>query len=209
MKTMSFSDGAILRIAWEKTKEHLGILIGVALLLLMAFGLYFIVWGLIGEDYTIVNILFLVAYIFAEIMIGIGLTRFALDIIDGRKLEMKTIFSGLDVFGNFIGAVVLYGLIVIGGYILFIIPGIIWGVKYQFAPWLVVDQGLTPFEALRVSSDMTDGLKWDLFAFHIIIQIVTMLGFFAFLIGAFVTIPLGMLANAAVYRHLSGKKSRK
>ncbi|MEA3324508.1 MAG: hypothetical protein U9Q37_05135 [Euryarchaeota archaeon] len=58
---------------------------------------------------------------------------------------------------------ILYGFIVVGGLILLTIPGIIWAIKFQFFDYLIVDKGLGPIDALEKSSEITRGVKWDLF----------------------------------------------
>jgi uncharacterized membrane protein len=96
----------------------------------------------------------------------------------------------------------LYTLIVIAGCFLLIVPGIIWSIKYQYAIYLAVDKGLGPMAALKASARLTNGLKWDVFAFGLVVQIVSMLGFLALIIGALWTFPLAVIAQSMYYRRL-------
>ena len=104
-------------------------------------------------------------------------------------------------FKYLIGSI-LYGLIVFAGTILLIIPGIIWGIQFCFYDYFIIDKGLGPIEALKRSSAITRGVKWDLFVFSLILLGINLLGALCLLIGLFATIPTTMVAIAFVYRKL-------
>ena len=86
--------------------------------------------------------------------------------------------------------------------ILLIIPGIIWGIKFQFFSCFIVDKGVGPIEALKRSSVITKDAKWDLFLFNLLLILINLLGAICLLIGLFVTIPTTMVDWAFVYRRL-------
>lgn len=61
-----------------------------------------------------------------------------------------------------------YRLIVGIGYILFVIPGIIWTYKYYFVPYIAIEHPeLSAREVLDLSKTMTEGRKMDLFLFDL------------------------------------------
>ena len=84
-----------------------------------------------------------------------------------------------------------------------IVPGIYLAVKYQFVPYLIVDKGMDPIEAFKESGKMTDGSKWDLLLLLIVLGMIVIIGFLAFIVGSFVAIPVVMVAEAYVYKKLS------
>jgi uncharacterized membrane protein len=86
--------------------------------------------------------------------------------------------------------------------ILLIIPAIIWGIKFRFFSYFIIDKGAGPIEALKRSSSITMGAKWDLFLFGLLLIGINILGFLALVIGLFATIPTSMVAIAFVYRKL-------
>jgi uncharacterized membrane protein len=86
--------------------------------------------------------------------------------------------------------------------ILLVIPGIIWSIRFHFFSYLIVDKGVSPIEALKKSSKITKGTKWDLFLFGILLVFINILGALALLVSLFVTMPATMVANAFVYRKL-------
>ncbi len=57
-------------------------------------------------------------------------------------------------------------------------------------------------EALKKSSAMTKGAKWDLFLFGLLIGCIALLGALALLIGLFAAFPTILIAKAFVYRKL-------
>ena len=100
---------------------------------------------------------------------------------------------------------ILYLLIVAGGFLLLIFPGIIWSIKFSYCYYFVIDKGLGPVEALRASSRTTMGVKWHLFGFGILCGMINALGFLCLIVGAFATFPTVMVASALVYRQLSAQ----
>jgi len=97
----------------------------------------------------------------------------------------------------------IYVFIVFAGLALFIIPGIIWGIKFMFWPYLIIDKGLGPIEALKESSKITYGNKWNLFLFGILLALIQLLGLIALIVGLFATIPTTMMAFVFVYKKLT------
>ena len=86
-----------------------------------------------------------------------------------------------------------------------IVPGIIWAIKFQYYGYFIVDKGLGPIKALEASSELTDGIKWDLFLFGLLLFCINILGLLCLLIGSFATVPTTMLAYTFVYRKLESQ----
>ena len=147
-----------------------------------------------------------VAYVLSIIVgtifeIGIINIVLKLTLKDGNA-TFGDLFEKINLFFRFLGASLLYGFITFIGLLLLIVPGIILGIKFQFVPYLVVDKNVGILEAFRMSSDMTDGKKWMLFEFGLLLLVINILGIIALIIGTFVTIPLTMVAKAQMYRQL-------
>ena len=86
------------------------------------------------------------------------------------------------------------------------IPGIIWSIKYQFAPFLIVDRNVRIKEAFQESAGITSGVKWELFLFFLMVVGINLLGLMAFAVGLLVTLPATMIAYTFVYRKLLERK---
>jgi uncharacterized membrane protein len=97
----------------------------------------------------------------------------------------------------------LAGAATVIGLILFIVPGIIFGIMFGFAQYLVIEKNLDPLSALRESAALTKGNRWNLFLLGLALLGINILGFCALLVGLFVTLPLSTLAVVHSYRLLS------
>jgi uncharacterized membrane protein len=203
MEAKMFSDGAMLKMGWAKAKEYLWINIGIMIVAMLAVYLPMIVLGGIGEAIDMPGLFILLgslATIAISAVVGAGMIRVYLNIVDGKAPTVAMLFSEKGKAVNYILATILYSLVVMIGFFLFIIPGIIWSLKYMFVPMLVVDKNMKPMDALKESARLTDGMKWDLFAFYHVVGIVMMLGYMALGVGVLVTVPAGMIAYMGVYR---------
>lgn len=141
------------------------------------------------------------------VILTIGLMKIFLRMYDGEDPKIEEIFSYYKLFWNYISVSILYGLIVLGGLILLIVPGIIWAIKYSFAPLIVVDTGVGPRAALRESANLTKNLKSRLLGFGIVCVVVALLGYLVFMVGALVSVPVVSFAWIYVYRKLSREKA--
>lgn len=136
-------------------------------------------------------------------LVQIGYYKINLKLLDGSKPLFKELFTNRTYFWRYVGTTILFGLRVFLGFILLVVPGIIWAIKFQFMPVLTVDRGLRPVEAMRESARMTEGHKWHLFKFGLAALGVNLLGLLCLGVGLLVTVPLTTLAYLHVYRSLS------
>ncbi|MBU1261532.1 DUF975 family protein [bacterium] len=202
MATQRFSKGEAIRFGWDTMKSNLGFFIA---LLIVTFLIIFVpsfISGLIKERASALSIIIDIVVWVLQLVIGMGLIRIALKFCGNEKGEFADIFSCFSLFFKYLFSSVFYGLIVLGGIILLIIPGIIWAIKFQFFSYFIVDKGLGPIEALKRSSAITKGTKWNLFLFSILLILINLLGILCLFIGLFATLPITMVAQAFVYRQL-------
>jgi uncharacterized membrane protein len=136
-----------------------------------------------------------------NLIIGIGLIKIALEFVDGRKPKFSELFYYKPAINYFVASLI-QGVIVVLGFILLIIPGIIFSTRLQYVSYLIVDKNLGPVDAIKKSWNVTRGNTWNLFFFGILIGLINLLGIICLVVGLFVTVPLSMLATAFVYRRL-------
>jgi len=136
-----------------------------------------------------------------NLVVGMGLIHIALKFIDNKKPKYKDLFYYQPIVSYFLTAL-LTGLIVLGGLLLLIIPGIFFGIRLKYATYLVIDKNLGPLEAIKGSWKITRGNVWNLFFLSILLGLINLLGLLCLVIGLFITVPLSMLATAFVYRKL-------
>lgn len=198
-----FSDGAMLKMGWAKAKEYMGINAGILILAVVSAYIPFLILARIGIAVEMQGLfLFLgaIAYLIMAIIVGAGMIRVFLDIVDGKAPTVAKLYSEKGKALNYFLATLMYSIVVMIGFILFVIPGMIWSLKYMFVPMLVIDKGMKPMDAFKESARLTDGMKWDLMAFYYVVTIVMMLGYLGVIVGLLVTVPAGMIALMGVYR---------
>lgn len=205
MKETKFSNKEALRFGWETMKKNFAFFLG---LLLVSTLLYFAPWSLAGivvETAPLLGVLIYLIDIFITFVVSLGLIKISILFCDTGKAEFADLFRQYPLVLKYLGGSILYGLIVFAGTILLIVPGIIWGIKYWFYDYLIVDQGAGPVEALKKSSAITKGAKGKLFVFFIVMGLVNLLGLLCLGIGLFATVPTTMIAIAFVYRKLASR----
>lgn len=194
-----------VKVGWEKMKKHfwffIGMFILVGLIQVVPTGIANVFKGKV----VLLYIIFIIAAWLIQILVKIGVIRVTLDIFDKGEARINSLFSGADLLVKFILASFLYFLIVLAGFILLIVPGIIWAIKYQFYAYLIVDKGLNPTEAIKKSGEITAGNKGKLFWLMILFILINIAGAICLLVGLLATIPTTMVAMAYVYRKLLGE----
>lgn len=197
----SFSEKKALSFGWETFKASPGFFI---LVFLIPF-LLSILLNSIQESLAkagVMTLIFAVGSSLISILIQIGLVRIVLKFVDRKRAEIADLFSGGPFLLDFILASLFYFLIVVAGLVLFIVPGIIWAIKYQFCTYLVIDKKLGPIEAIRKSGQITKGVRWPLLGLALILFLVNLGGALLLGLGLLVTVPVTSLAYAYVYRQL-------
>jgi uncharacterized membrane protein len=200
MDQKKFDIGDSLSFGWDTFKANLGFLILVLLIFWVVTGIFSIpnYFTRYGGPIFIFNILSLVVSVF----IAIAVVKISLCFLAGGPADFNDLYDGYPYFLDMLLGQILYGLIVLGGLILLIVPGIIWGLKYQFFPYLIIDKDMNAIDAIKGSGRMTMGEKGHLFLFWLAAAGINILGVIACGIGLFVTIPLTFLAHAHIYRRL-------
>ena len=202
MATHEFSSKEAIRFGWDTMKGNIGFFIGLMMVVAPISLVPQIIRDVVGEDASVLSIIGQIVFLVFDIILTMGLIKIALRFCDNEKGRFADLFSCYPLFIKYISGIILYILIVFGGMILLIIPGIIWGVKFQLFEYFIVEKGLGPIESLKKSAEITTDVKWDLFLFQILLGLINLLGVLAFIIGLFATLPTTALAIAFVYRKL-------
>jgi uncharacterized membrane protein len=197
-----FSVEEALQYGWNIMKENIWFFVGVLV----------VAWALAGVPHIIANILqressglaffFRIIGWVADIIVSIGLITIALKFLDKQEPKFEDLFSFRPYFWKYLGASILTAIIVWVGFFLMIIPGIYWALKFQFFGYFVVEHGRDPVEAMRMSSRITQTVKWKLFGFGLVLALINIVGAICLFVGLFVTIPVTLLAYSSVYRKL-------
>lgn len=202
MTNKNFSFGDAFGAGWAKLKEHW-------LFFVIAYTTIFLVSGIFGglSDGPYKGIeptsgLLSLIGLLLRIWLNFNLLVITIRIFDGVKPEWRDLFVWREETISYVGASILYGLMVFIGCLFFIIPGLYLAVKYGFYGYLIADKRVGAFDALKMSGQVTDGVKWLVVGFGLSLIGVIILGAMALGVGLLVAIPIVSIALAFVYRSL-------
>lgn len=203
MEKKNFSNKEAIKYGWGIMKANLWYFVGILIVAWLIVGIP----GALADhfqknDMGFLTLLLNIITAVLRVIISIGMIKIALKFLSEEKPEFKELFNFKGSFWRFVGGSILYGLIVAAGFILLIVPGIYWAIKYQWFGYCIVDQRLGPVQALKKSAQMTDTVKWQLLGFGLVMTGINILGFLCLFIGLFATIPTTLLAIVFVYRKL-------
>lgn len=208
METKSLAMGESIRYGWNTMKQHIGFFV-VLLLVYIAISLAssFLFGGIAmftGDSAVLLFVENVILMAF-DLFLSLGLIRITLSIIDNKKPELKELFSEGKNMVDAIILYVLYSLIVIGGMLLLVVPGIIWGIKYSQSFYLLVDKKMKPMDALKQSGVMMQGVKMEYFGFSLLCGLIVLAGLLALIVGLFAAIPTITMAGTWIYRRLANQ----
>jgi hypothetical protein len=136
------------------------------------------------------------------LLVMIGFTKVSLMGTRDQPPSVGELFSGWNRLIPVLLGSICYGLAVMGGLVLLIVPGIILMVMLQMYLYLIVDKGLGPIAALRRSRVITKGHRWWLCIFGLLLLLLNLAGFLCLVVGLFFTIWTSSIAMAYVYDRL-------
>jgi len=197
-----FSIKEMFRFGWETFKSRPWIFVGVTLLVLFISNVVPLLYEIVDEP--IINLILVTANIIIGTFIGAGVIAFAIrahDDVSGVELNDLWVEPARAL--RYFIAGVLVGIVTVVGFLLLIVPGIIFMLMLLFTLYFVVDKGLGPIEAMKASKQAVSGHKWKLLGFVLLLGLLNIAGTLALLVGLLVTIPVSMLATAHAYRTLA------
>jgi uncharacterized membrane protein len=200
-----FSKREAIRFGWEIAKKKIKFFVP---LLILVFGVSFLFNYF--SDYAkresfLISFLLSIIGVAFSIIFSLGLIKISLKICDGKEPKISDLFSQYRLFFRYLFASILKNLICLFGFILLIIPGIIFSIRLSLFDYLIVDKNSRIIESLKKSWEITRGSTWNLFLLYILLGLINVFGFLALIFGLFWSIPTTMLAEAFVYRKLSSE----
>ena len=152
------------------------------------------------------GILSLLGFAYSVLIVGpveYGVSFAHLKAARGDKLEIGNMFEAFKNYWNAVAASLLVSIIICIGFILLIIPGIIFACKLAFTPYLVVDRKMGVTEAIKASWRMTNGHAWKVFCIGLLAIPILIIGLLLFVVGIIPAIMWVNLAFASLYHAVS------
>ena len=152
---------------------------------------------------TILQILYLLVGVFVAVAGIIGLGK----VIGGGELSVrKTFASAWKKYWIFLLLSIVLALVYVFGFVLLLIPGLLFVVWFAFSKFVMVEKGLGLKESLLKSKAMVKGIYWKILgriiifgAFTVIVQTILSVvpyglgSIISSLLGAFYMLPLYLL----------------
>lgn len=199
-----FSAVDCIRFGWSLFKRRAWFLVGMTALMIVLSWAIGGMAGLFGER-DISGLAGGVVYIALSTFLSMGFTAVVIRAHDMlESVEVNDLWHPKP-FWKFLAAQLLSSIVVLIGFILLIVPGIIAILMYLFVPYLVIDKEFGPIEALKKSAELTRGYRWELLLLVLFIVTLNILGALALLVGLLVSVPVTMLATVHAYRMLEAK----
>ncbi len=202
MTSQALPVGATVDTGWNTFKESAGLAIGVTLAVcLIPSGLAFI-YELSGGDERGGHPLLWLAEAVAQVTLELGAANVFLKLRDRAPTELADVFNIFPRVPVFFASLIITAGAFILGLILLISPGIIVLIRLKFIPFLVLDEKIGPIDAVKRSWELTRGFTFDLFLYDLLLLGINLLGFLAFFVGLFASLPVTGIALADMYRFL-------
>lgn len=188
---MQFSIQELFRFGWEKTKSDFWFLFLMQVGILVVSGAASAFWPV---------------SVIVGVLVSVSAFTLALRMTDGGVGTWHDLFAKYGdwrLFFNYLVASVVTAIITGIGFLLLVVPGVYFLVRTQFYKVLIVDKGdIGPWEAVKESWRITDGLFWRILGFSVVALLLNLGGFLALGVGLFVTIPVSLFAYTKLYREL-------
>ncbi len=142
--------------------------------------------GAVVTVFAIAGLIYAIIMFTVGSVVSIGYCRFNMDLIDGIRPSIGTLFSAFGQIKTAIAVRLLTGVLVGIGYIFLIVPGIILSYSYSMATFIMADNPyLTTTEVLRESRMLMKGNKLKLFCLH--------LSFIGYILLCILTLGIGFI----------------
>jgi hypothetical protein len=211
----NFNIGDLLSESWQKVKGTKGLVLGGFLIyyvvMLAASTVLGMVFGFVG----LAGGSGLASIIIGQIVIGIIAAGLSYPFMAGvmmigirRAADQPVSFNEMfNHFGLFL-PLLITGLIMMTlvylGMLLLLIPGIYLSVAYLLALPLVIERGLSPWQALEASRKAISQHWFQVFGLLLVLSLIMTLSILPLGIGLIWTIPLFTVAMGVLYRTIFG-----
>ena len=198
-----FSVGDAISYGWNAYWKNVGPMI----LIVLAIWVVNIVLGIIALpfDNQFMRFLIQMAAWVVSLLLALGLIRATLALTRGETPEVSMLFE-TENLGPYIVAAILFGIASAIGFILCIIPGVIFVIFYGFYGFIIVDKDeQSPVEALKRSQQLVSGHFGAVLGLAAVLILINIVGALLCGIGLLFTVGISAIAWAYAYRALSGE----
>lgn len=214
--------GDVIETSWRIFKNNIGITIGCVFIggiLINVCGLPQNILSAVGEALqkqgngdaamicNLLSICFLPLSLAAQMFIQAGQARLMLNVARGKPAELGDLFTGGRYFWRMLGSTIVFGLMLVIGFILCVVPGVIVALMFGVYVYVLVDQDPPGIECLSVARAASKDNLLALFVIGLAAVGINILGLLALCVGLLVTAPLTTLFVAVAYCKMTGQRT--
>ena len=221
-----FSIGGAIREGWAKTKGAKGSIwagsavMYLVMLVIVAGGVFLLrslnsdptnMSGLVDNilfraDTNLFPVLFpagLLLVLFIAGLLFMGVRKVA-----GERISWTMIFKGFSCAAKIIVATIMQFILVSIGSLLLILPGIYLAVGYTMTIPLIINEGLSPWQAMEMSRKAIHKVWWKVAGLFSVMGLIYLGSLIPLGIGLIWTWPMFIILIGVVYRYLFGKENK-
>lgn len=203
-----FQIGEVIKESWAKLKGlktniWLAALVYIAILMPLTFVAGF-ASAFLGLNGVLSQLIIQLVTTAIGLPIGAGIMMIALKHSVGAPHQVGEVFKHFNKIIPLTITTILMYLMIIVGLLLLVLPGIYLMFAYYMAIPLVVEKGMSPWQALETSRKAVTKKWFRFLGFVIVIMILITLSALPLMIGLIWTVPMSIFAYAIVYRNMFG-----
>ncbi|PUA81331.1 hypothetical protein [Nocardioides currus] len=160
--------------------------------------------GMLGGS-IVASLFFGVLSFLAQLAIQAGIVKGALDITQGQRLSIGTMFNGINWVQVLIASLILAVATIIG-LVLCILPGLAVMFVTAFTLQFIIDKDLPAVQAIQASAKLVMANAGTVLVFFLACLAAYFVGAILCGIGLLVAIPVVVIAQAYAYRTLQGEQ---
>lgn len=210
-----FRIGDVIGESWRLVKGTKGIIFGG---LVIFYVVMFVATSVLGAIFGAIGLLSeasLSAILIGQFVISVLASALTYPFLAGvnmvgirraanQPVSFNEVFSGLGMFVPLLITAVVMTVLVYIGSLLLLLPGIYLGVAYMLAMPLVIERGLSPWQALETSRKAISQHWFKVFGLFLVLGLIMALSMIPLGIGLIWSMPLFIISMGVLYRTIFG-----
>lgn len=192
----SYSNG------WNKMKKYLLELLLITIIYLAIsslFGIFTSTTGQMTSGSAVISVLGVAYNLLLASPLGYGVYYAGLKAARNDQLKVSDMFKAFQNYSNVVLASLLVMVIVVIGFILLIVPGVVFACKLTFVPYLVMDRKMGAIDAVKESWRISGGHAWTVFGIGLLGIPISIAGLICLGVGVLFAMMWINLAMASLY----------
>jgi uncharacterized membrane protein len=190
------------RTGWRAFRSHPGVYVAAMLILFASWVALELAVVALHRFGIVPWIVLHLAFLWFASGLMLGLHGIALQAVDGKEPALRELTALLPRASAFLLGLCIYGLAVVVGLALLVVPGIYLAGRYALFGQALAARPLSALGALREAAALSAGRRSRVCGFWLAALVLNLAGAALLGLGLLVTFPVTLLATASLYRSL-------